>query len=525
MDPSAALLANQKGFEEDLQQLITDIIGSTESTSTEISPPSPQPEEDGPRDTPRKRPFAATTPSTEYSPAPSTIKRPKREQSESPSMPNGGFMHPSRSARLEEELSHPGDPSSPMPDNDVDFSAVPRNGGTAANSIPLRQPSSKTGATSTWSTLQNTIQRQWDTRKSDLEYEELLRHRRKEKLKAVDRYVPLWSPTSKAKAKKPSKQPFLFEKLPDKARDKILGFLLVSDEPLEIDFTWLRPFVKGHARVPVVTQKLQSDDGTVYLAPVSWTKLFADVESMNTDMAQFEASLEIRGSKTKRKRSPARYLTTSLLRVSRKTHTAAARVFYGQNTFHFSYAPAAWLQLDSFLETIGPVNVNEVKHIRIAAPMFHRGMQEDYIEGAILDLVSPATRMAVVKPPPRDRLLSAITHSITKFLAATSLETLAVDLEHPMASDLWCGRYVNDKRLISVAEAERHAERKAAGTAMLKAASDMLAAKSRKPVLTLRHFSKPARTDVNQFRGAMSALVREADKYGWYAHPRLESAK
>lgn len=183
------------------------------------------------------------------------------------------------------------------------------------------------------------------------------------------------------------------------------------------------------------------------------------------------------------------------------------------------------MHLESFLETIGSKNVKELKHIRIAAPMFHRGMQEDYVEGAILDLMSPATRMAVIKPPARDRLLSAITHSASKLRAAGSLETLDVSLEHPMASDLWSGSYVNDKRLISVSDVERCVERKVTAIDTLRQASKMLAARRRQPTLTLYHFAKPSRSDDKQFRKLLPGLILEAKKYGWCVHQELQSGR
>lgn len=272
-------------------------------------------------------------------------------------------------------------------------------------------------------------------------------------------------------------------------------------------------------------QKISSDDGTTYLAPVPWKKLLADIEGMKSDMHQFKQALETRGVKTKGKRSPARFLTTGLLCVSRSVHKLAASVFYGQNTFHFSYAPAAWMQLESFLSTIGPQNVSELKRIHITASMFHRGMPEDYVEGAIHDLMSPATRVAVIKPPARDRLLSAIQYSICRLMSTSTLESLAIDLEHPMTADLWTGRYVNHKRMISAAEAERHVERKNTAIALLKQASEVLAGKGRRPVLTLYHFSKASRSDVNEFRGKLAGLNMEAENYGWVVSSRLMSGK
>lgn len=530
MDPAHALLSNQKGFEQDLEQMINDILsGSSASASTstpgstEVSPTFATSQQD-PRNAQHKRLLSSHTDTTDDSPEPSSPKRLKLDQSDLLSQSRDAHMHPARRAMLDEHAPH-----APVTDDNLPeplasgANAGHRRSVTAANSIPLGDPRAKTNdGAATWSTLQNTVQRQWDSRKDDLEYGELLKHRRKERVDRVDRYVPAWTPP---KPEKPKNQAFPFEKFPEQVRDKVISLLVVSREPIDIDFTWLRPFVKGHARVPVVTQKLRGEDGASYMAPVTWTKLLEDVKSMQSDMIKFKGALESRGVKTKGRRSPARYLTTSLLRVSRSLHKSAARAFYGENTFLFSYAPGAWMQLESFMETIGLRNVTEIKHIRIAAPMFPRGMQEDYVEGAILDLMSPATRMATVKPPARDRLLSAIQHSVDKLKAANRLETLTLDLEHPMASDLWSGRYVNDKRMISVAEAEKHAKRKTIAITLLNEASEMLTAKGNKPTLMLHHFSKASKRDVNQFRNSFAGVVTEAEKYGWRVHPRLEDGK
>lgn len=528
MDPGEALIHDQEAFEKDLEQLITEALtGSSETIagSAELTSPLSPPEEPVQLATPQKRPSTALSSVTEYTSTDSGTKRVKREHSDTASAPtyDDTNLHPSRQAlldapRLISPRSPPTAPEEVLPSikPGINFTGS----ATRANAIPLgHQHTGKATSGSTSSTLSNTVRRQWDPRKTDLDYEELLKHRRNEKLHSVDRYVPTWD--ASYKGNKTKQQPFPFDRLPGKLRDKILRILLVSAEPIEIEYTWLRPFVKGHARVPVVMQKLTSEDGTNYLAPVPWKKLLAEVDGLKTDMRQFKGALETRGVKTKGKRSPTRFLTTGLLGVSRAVHKAAARVFYSQNTFHFSYAPAAWMQLESFLSTIGPRNVAQIKHIRITAPMFHRGMQEDYVEGAIHDLISPATRMAVIKPPARDRLLSAIQYSITTLLSSASLETLSLDLEHPMAADLWTGRYVNDKRMISVAEAETYFERKNAAITLLKKASEVLADRGARPGLTLYHFSKARKADVNEFRGRMAGLVREAERYGWVVSPKL----
>lgn len=144
-------------------------------------------------------------------------------------------------------------------------------------------------------------------------------------------------------------------------------------------------------------------------------------------------------------------------------HARAAPIFYGQNTFHFSWATSAWMQLESFLATIGPANVGHLRYIRIHAPLWHRGIQEDFVEGAILDLTSPASRLGVVKPAARDRLLSAIKSSVQALLEAGQLEVLSLDLEHGMVTDRWTGRYSNDRQLIAISDAEEHVIRKQQG--------------------------------------------------------------
>ena len=179
------------------------------------------------------------------------------------------------------------------------------------------------------------------------------------------------------------------------------------------------------------------------------------------------------------------------------------------------------MQLESFLETIGTRNVRLLGNIRISAPLWYRGLQEDYVEGAILDAMSPATRMAVIKPPARDRLLSAVQHSVKTLMGATSLK-LAFSLEHPMNADHFTGRYINDKRLISLQDAQRCVDRKSTGVALLKQASDILASRGNRPVLTLCHFSQASKSDRKDFRCRLPGLIKEAREYGWVVHPDLE---
>ena len=160
-------------------------------------------------------------------------------------------------------------------------------------------------------TLSNSVRRQWDTRKDDLDYEYLLEQRRKEKLIGVDRYVP-------GAIIRMAKPAFPLEQLPDDIRARVFEYLLVIHVPITIDFYWLRSFIRGHAKVPDVMQSVELH-GSTYALPIGWNKLVADVQVMKEGMDQFKTALEMREAKKRATRSPCRGLTTSLLKVSRKS--------------------------------------------------------------------------------------------------------------------------------------------------------------------------------------------------------------
>lgn len=201
-----------------------------------------------------------------------------------------------------------------------------------------------------------------------MDYQKLLDQRRNERVKNVDRYVPdyqfrdkppsLGAPMGSSRASKV----FPLDKLPDKVKKKILGLLLVAPDSITIDFYWLRPFVNGHARIPSVNQSVEQE-GIRYSIPISWDRLLADIDLMRSDMVQFAEALETRGTKTRYSRSPCRGLTTGILQVSRSFHKLAAPIFYGQNHFKFPCATSAWMQLDSFLATIGQSNTANIQRL------------------------------------------------------------------------------------------------------------------------------------------------------------------
>lgn len=348
MEPQDALWTDRSVFESELDGLIDSAIKSETSPSL-------------------KRPAVQDHPS----------KRVKTEQEPEDFEPIENYslhVHPSRKVLLDRpdapKVRDRSSPSGRWDHNRFASTLNPISNHNNLGNVPMHRQSSRNGRPNgTWPTLSNTVRRQWDPRKDDIEYELLLEQRRKEKLQNVDRYVPdrqgrnkRPSSFSNGFSSEPSKV-FPLDLLPEKIKLRIFGLLLISPDSITIDFYWLRPFVKGHARVPDVTQKVEHE-GTTYALPVSWEKLLSDIELMRGDMLQFGGALETRGVKTKWTRSPCRGLSTGLLRVSRNIHKVAAQVFYGENIFKFPSATNAWMQLDSFLATIGSQNVASIQHIR-----------------------------------------------------------------------------------------------------------------------------------------------------------------
>ncbi|KAK4498944.1 hypothetical protein PRZ48_009455 [Zasmidium cellare] len=497
MDPHEVFTTDRGKFDYDLEMLIDTAAAAAHSTSSSAS--------------------EVTTPSTTTArTSPPIVTDPRLRNRSLPlrkrSLPDATLVSPKK-ARLD------------VSEDNTPATSPTRIQPTGANTIPL---GSRKDSNPTWNTLKNAVHRQWDTRKDDLAYEQLVAKRRAERLVNVDRYIPGDpSPPSSPPVRRPSRKdnkPFPFDKLPGKIQDKILTMVLVKEDPLVIDFTWLRPFIHGHCRVPTTTKTFKIDDIS-YTAPQDWTKLVDEVGLMQKDCSMFTDALELRGNKTRKQKSPCRGLTTGLLRVSKGVHARAAPVFYGENVFHFPWATSAWMQLESFLATIGPINISHLRNIHIHTPLWHRGVQEDFVEGAILDLTSPASRLGVVKPASRDRLLSAIRSTVQALLKAGQLERFKIDLEHGMVTDRWTGRYSNDRHLIAASEAEESVVRKRQGIELLKKLSECVSLKA-KPRLTVHHpTATTAKYDLSEFRSRLAGVIREAEKYGWTVDQHLKGGR
>lgn len=237
MDPQKVFATDRGKFDHDLSLLIDTAAAAASSSSTSH----------------------ATSPSTAVTSPPVVIDPRLRKRSlQQPPVP-------SKKIKLEQpEVTSPAAPP-------------PRAQRTGPNTIPLgfRKESKQT-----WDTLKNAVHRQWDTRKDDLAYEQLVAKRRAERLVNVDRYIPgdplapVPLPLIPPLLRRPSNalKAFPFEKLPDKIQDKILAFVVVRDEPLVIDFTWLRPFINGHCRIPTTTKTFTIGD-VPYTMPLEWTTI------------------------------------------------------------------------------------------------------------------------------------------------------------------------------------------------------------------------------------------------------------
>lgn len=385
----------------------------------------------------------------------------------------------------------------------------------------------------TEATSRQAVHGQWDFQKDDRKHEELSELHRMEDMKYSNRYVlnsGFFShhdhaslpnkPSSRSQDRKSSRlRRFSFYELPPKIRDRIYRLLLTKDGPIQIDFTWLRPFINGHARIPAPAITVRHEKSEYYIS-VPFDRLVQDVTLLQGDMKPYAAALENKITKTHTVRAPVRGFAIPLLRVSKRLHEEAARVLYMHNTFSFPRSTSAWMVLESFLATIGKTNIAHLHQIDIHVPMWHLGVQADFVEGAILNLVLPAVKMTVRKPPAHDRLLSAI-KSVTETLShAQNLQDLVLGLAYGRETDIWTERYHTTRALISVSDAEEFATRRKEGTELLHQLSDTIPARPKLRVfLTSANTTRQAKEG---FKKELPRIQREAAKYGWVVEENLQ---
>ncbi|KAI7326037.1 hypothetical protein KC326_g487 [Hortaea werneckii] len=376
------------------------------------------------------------------------------------------------------------------------------------------------------------VHRPWDIQKQDRDHDELSKLRRREGLKDVNRYMPALDssshhdhafapnklPSRSQERKYPTLRRLSFSELPQKIRDRIYKLLLTKDGPIQIDFTWLRPFINGHARIPAHAMIVRHEKSE-YQIPVPFDRLVQGVASMQGDMKPYTAALENKVTKTHASRAPARDLAIPLLRVSKRLHDEAARVLYAHNTFSFPRSTTAWMLLESFLATIGKTNIAHLHEINIHVPMWHLGVQADFVEGAILNLVLPAVKMTVRSPPAHDRLLSAIKYVTEALGHAHDLQHLVFGLDYGRETDIWTERYHNTRSLISVSDAEEFAIRRKKGTELLHQLSETIPSSPKLRVFATSEMM--TRQAKETFKKKLPRIQREAAKYGWVVEEEL----
>ncbi|GAB1727558.1 hypothetical protein NU195Hw_g4633t1 [Hortaea werneckii] len=434
---------------------------------------------------------------------------------------HGNFVHHSRASFF--NLSN----DSPMQDA--------RRGRSSVHGRPSILPHFEDHGSSepTEATSRQAVHGQWDVRKDDPKLEELTELHRMEDMKYSNRYVlsagfsshhdhassqsRLHSLSQDRKSSRLRR--FSFYELPPKVRDRIYRLLFTKDGPIPIDFTWLRPFINGHARIPAPAITVRHEKSEYYI-PVPFDRLVQDVTLMQGDMKPYAAALENKIIKTHAFRAPVRGFAISLLRVSKRLHEEAARIPYTHNTFSFPGPTSAWMVLESFLATIGKTNIAHLNKIDIHVPMWYLGVQADFVEGAILNLVLPAVKMTVRTPPAHDRLLSAI-KSVTGALShAQNLQHLVLGLEYGRETDIWTERYHTTRSLISASDAEEFATRRKEGTELLHQLSETIPARPKLRVFdTSANTTRPAKEG---FKEELPRIMREAAKYGWVVEENLQ---
>jgi hypothetical protein len=247
-----------------------------------------------------------------------------------------------------------------------------------------------------------------------------------------------------------------FGSLPDNVQVIIFGMVLQSPDPIRFDTTRLMAFV--HDNVDVPSAALIDETRKKHL-PKPARLLQLELEKLKADLRDI---------------SPARWpsrsvvhgLTLSLLSVSKSVHQRAAKVFYNNNVFEFPDARDAWLHLESFLITIGATNASNIQHLSVAVPKWHPDDSEDQLASAILNALSPATRLVASTDAAEDRLLSAISNC-TSILAAQGLRSLHIDLNINDVQPFLKHRVNASVYELSLDEKNAHAKRRDRGIQLL----------------------------------------------------------
>lgn len=302
-----------------------------------------------------------------------------------------------------------------------------------------------------------------------------------------------------------------FGNLPDNVQDLIFTMVLKSNVPVKLNTAQLKAFVHNVTNVPLATTTGTRAPRKKHVLKPAYV-LHLELEKMEDKLRNIMPS----------QCSPnplVSGLALSLLYVSKAVHRRAARIFYNNNRFEFSNTSDAWLHLESFLITIGSRNAGNIQHLSVTMPKWYPNASEDRIAGALLDVLSPITRLAKFTNADDDRLLSAISTCTSILTPHGGLKSLQIDMLFREMQSFLKYHHDDSMYILSANEQKDHAKRKDDGVRLLRALSDALSPGC-KPELVL-HAGHVGNKRQTKFNIHFASIVREAEKYGWDVDRRL----
>lgn len=307
-----------------------------------------------------------------------------------------------------------------------------------------------------------------------------------------------------------------FGSLPDNVQDTILDMLLESPDPIRLNSSRLRTFVKNRVGVsdPAWTPTTSRRHKEITLKSphelrFELDKMKADLNKIPPD--QWPSQSVVRG------------LTLSILLVSKAVHRKAATCFYGNNVFEFSDARHAWLHLEMFLNTIGPDHATNLQHLSVAMPKWFPDTSNDRISGALLDAMSPIMRLAPSNNVTDDPLCSAMS-SCTSILAAHGgLKSFQINILLHRLQSFLNPRY-QDAPYDRYADEQNNTAIRRNGIFQLLCALDHVLGPECRTELVVHDFLRNQENRC-KFQVQLPLIQFEARKYGWDVHPTLKVSR
>jgi len=299
-----------------------------------------------------------------------------------------------------------------------------------------------------------------------------------------------------------------FESLPDNVQDVIFGILLESCDPINLNIVIPKTFVRNKVGIPCATSsgKKKRKNRPRMLQLKSLHELRLELDNM-------KAGLDKISPGEWPSDSVAGGLTLSILFVSKAVHRKAARCFYGNNVFEFSDARDAWLHLELFLTTIGPGNASNLQHLSVAMPKWFPNTSNDAVAGALLDALSPVTRLANFNNVAEDPLLSAISSCTSTLAHHGGLKSFQINIMLCNLGFFLDCHHGDAAYNLSAEEKDNKAKRRNEGFQLLCDLGGALGPGC-KPQLLI-HTTKNDIKGGTGFYSQLPSIQLEAEKYGW----------